>query len=275
MNHLVVKSDVVHKIPLNELQIVVIENPNVTITGHLLNALTEKKIVTNVCGKNHMPQTFVQPIYGHHRQARLVNEQMEWTNDKKMLLWKKIIEQKIKHQYKLLQHFQSDKEHFVIKTLMENVELDDATNREGQAARIYFNTIFDEGFTRGDIDAKNAALDYGYQVLLAIFVKTIVCKGYLTELGIKHRNEFNLYNLASDFMEVYRPVVDYRVLKYINNEFERNEKRKILDMVNDQVVINKKRYYLQNSIELYVESLLNYLKTGNEQKLAFPVWHYK
>nr|WP_261674132.1 MULTISPECIES: hypothetical protein [Staphylococcus] len=52
MNHLIVKADELYKIPLQEILCLVIENPSVSITGHLLNALSENKIITLLCDKN-------------------------------------------------------------------------------------------------------------------------------------------------------------------------------------------------------------------------------
>src|SRR5690554_7015649 len=62
-----------------------------------------------------------------------------------------------------------------------------------------YTTLF-----RSDDNSINAALDYGYSILLSAFNKAIVSKGYLTQLGIFHRNEFNPFNLSCDLMEPFR-----------------------------------------------------------------------
>lgn len=42
------------------------------------------------------------------------------------------------------------------------VELADASNREGHAAKVYFNALFGMDFTRSADIPVNAALNYGY-----------------------------------------------------------------------------------------------------------------
>lgn len=274
MNHLIVKSDTIVQVPIGEISCLIIENPNIIITGHLINALTENKIMTIVCGKNHLPQTFLHSIYGHHRQSRLIEQQINWQKHDKERLWQLIIQKKITHQKQLLKSCYRQLDLTMFDNYIANTELNDLTNREGHVAKVYFNLFFSNEITRDTEHAKNAALDYGYQILMAIFARTIVSKGYLTEIGIKHRNEFNLYNLASDLMEVMRPIIDYTVLKVIDDQFEKDEKRKIADVLNQKVVINNKMYYLVNAIEIYVESVFKYLSTGNEKHIKFPGWKY-
>ncbi|TDM14020.1 type II CRISPR-associated endonuclease Cas1 [Macrococcus bovicus] len=274
MNHLVIKSDTLVQVPISEICCLIIENPNITMTGHLMNVLTENKIMTIICDKKHLPQTFLHSVYGHHRQSRLIEQQMNWQKSHKERLWQLIIQKKIMYQKQVLNHYFRQLDLTMFDRYAEETTSGDSTNREGHAAKVYFNIIFGNEITRETEHVKNAGLDYGYQILLAIFARTIVSKGYLTEIGIKHRNEFNLYNLASDLMEVMRPLVDYIVLKNVVNEFEKDEKRKIVDVLNCKVVINNKLYYLVHAIEIYVESVFKYLSTGNEKYIKFPSWKY-
>ncbi|PTJ45967.1 type II CRISPR-associated endonuclease Cas1, partial [Staphylococcus simulans] len=85
MNHLIVKADELYKIPLQEILCLVIENPSVSITGHLLNALSENKIIKLLCDKKHLPLSFVVPIYGHHKQSRHIAKQLNWNKEYKSL----------------------------------------------------------------------------------------------------------------------------------------------------------------------------------------------
>ncbi|STY74882.1 CRISPR-associated endonuclease Cas1, subtype II/NMENI [Macrococcoides caseolyticum] len=274
MNHLVVKSETHTQVPIGEISCLIIENPNISITGHLMNALTENKIMTIVCGKDHLPQTFLHAVYGHHRQSRLIEYQMNWKTEYKECLWQMIVQKKINHQKQVLQHYFRTLDLSMFDEYIQNTKTGDFTNREGHAAKVYFNIVFSNEITRDTEHVKNAGLDYGYQILLAIFARTIISKGYLTEIGIKHRNEFNLYNLASDLMEVIRPLIDYIVLNTITDVFEKEEKRKIADILNKKICVNNKMYYLVNAIEIYVESVFKYLSTGNEKYIKFPSWKY-
>ena len=90
----------------------------------------------------------------------------------------------------------------------EQVEIADKTNREGHAAKVYFNLLYGMDFNRNDIDNTNIALDYGYTILLSLMNREVVSKGYITQIGVNHKNEFNQFNLSCDLMEIYRPLID-------------------------------------------------------------------
>ncbi len=62
-------------------------------------------------------------------------------------------------------------------------------------------------FTREQENDINAGLNYGYTLLLSIFARELVQTGCFTQLGLKHANQFNDFNLASDLMEPFRPLV--------------------------------------------------------------------
>ena len=71
---------------------------------------------------------------------------------------------------------------------------------EGHAAKVYFNALFGRGFTRSEENSINAALNYGYSLILSSVAREIVANGYITQIGIFHDNMFNQFNLASDVM---------------------------------------------------------------------------
>ena len=270
MNHLIVKADELYKIPLQEILCLVIENPSVSITGHLLNALSENKIITLLCDKKHLPSSFVVPIYGHHKQSRHIAKQLNWNKEYKSLLWQRIIKNKIAKQKQVIQYFYRDIDYSFFDNCVHETKLYDSTNREGS----YFNIILDSGVSRNSDEFLNAGLDYGYQVLLAVFVRTIISKGYLTEIGIKHKNEFNPFNLACDFMEVFRPMVDFLVLQNVYDKFEKEEKRAILNMFNEKVKLNKKNYFLVNAIEIYLDGIFKFLESGDINFMKMPVFNF-
>ena len=91
----------------------------------------------------------------------------------------------------------------LLQGYLEEITYGDATNREGHAAKVYFNALFGKDFTRTDDLLINTALNYGYSILLSAFNREIVLNGYLTQLGLFHDNMFNRFNLASDLMEPF------------------------------------------------------------------------
>ena len=45
-----------------------------------------------------------------------------------------------------------------------------------------------------------------------MFAREVVVCGCMTQIGLKHANQFNQFNLASDIMEPFRPIIDRIVL---------------------------------------------------------------
>jgi|SRR5699024_3163206 len=271
LNHLVVKNDSITKIPLNEIGQVVIDNPNIVMTGHILNALSKHKIMTIICNEKHLPFSQLNLIYGHFRQAKVIKQQLNWQANRKDKLWQHIIKNKIQNQQAILQHFYPYESFQNFEKYIEDVQLNDDSNREGHAAKVYFNKLFGLDFRRGSDTPINWGLNYGYSLLMSLFTNTIITRGLLTELGIHHRGQFNHYNLTSDFMEVYRPLVDLIVKENIFTEFSTKEKQILLNVFNQKIKIKNRNQYLSNSVEIYVDSLIDYMNNGNEEKLSFPI----
>ena len=275
MEHLIVKTEKTIETPLLDIETLVIENPSSLITGHLLNALTDNKITVILCGENHNPKTNVLSLYGHHRQSKKIKEQIQWKNGEKYYLWKRIVQEKLNNQKRVLEETGNINRIYLLEEYIRDVEFDDSTNREGHGAKVYFNELFGNEFNRNKECYWNWGLNYGYSVLLAIFNRVLVSKGILLELGIKHSNEFNFYNLSCDFIEPFRPIVDYEVRTKIKEKFEIEERLMLASITEKQVKIKKQVYYLNNAIDIYCDSLLKYLKDGDPKDLEFPELIFK
>ena len=141
----------------------------------------------------------------------------------------------------------------------------DFTNREGHAAKVYFNNIYGNGFSRNSSHPNNIYLNYGYSILLSQFNKAITSKGYITQLGIHHKNSNNPFNLACDLMEPFRPIVDNLVFE-LNED---NYKEKLIDMLNMNVVIRDQNHTLVNAINIYCASIFRVLNTGDIGEIMF------
>ena len=125
----------------------------------------------------------------------------------KKQLWKQVVEAKIRNQASLLDNVGENGN--VLKPFYTNVRSGDVDNREGIAARIYFQHLFGDSFIRNrDEPGINALLNYGYSILRAATCRAIVSSGLLPAIGIYHHNRSNAYPLADDLMEPYRPFVD-------------------------------------------------------------------
>ena len=118
--------------------------------------------------------------------------------------------------------------------------------------------------------ASDLALNYGYSILLSSVNREIVSCGYLTQVGLFHDNMFNHFNLSSDLMEPFRPIVDQQVLKFLPfNEFTKEHKTELIDLLNKEVYIDGRKQYLNNAIKIYCKSVLDALSDNNVSAIKF------
>ncbi len=152
---------------------------------------------------------------------------------------------------------------------LNEITFGDETNREGHAAKVYFNALFGKDFTRTIECPANAALNYGYSILLSIFNREITSNGYITQLGLFHDNMFNQFNLASDLMEPFRPLVDKLVMELEPEQFETEEKRNILQIMDEDVIIGGRVENILNAIKIYTRSIFNALNENDVAEIKF------
>ena len=149
------------------------------------------------------------------------------------------------------------------------IQFGDVTNREGHAAKVYFNALFGKEFTRTAENSINAALNYGYSLILSAVNREIVANGYITQLGLFHDNMFNQFNLGSDLMEPFRPVVDYMVRKNMPEKFEHEEKILMLEILQKEVIISERKEVISNAIKIYCKSVFDAINDNDISLIKF------
>ena len=268
IGYLVIRSSDTIKIHINEISILMIESTAVSMTAYLMNELIKHKVKIIFCDEKRNPSAELLPYYGSHDTSIKIKKQMDWDEDNKQSVWTEIVTEKIYRQACLLQKL-GKKQTETLQIYMKEIEFGDITNREGHAAKIYFRALFGNDFTRTDENPINAALNYGYSILLSAFNREIVSNGYLTQIGLCHDNMFNPFNLASDFMEPYRSLVDEKVWFMKPEIFETEEKHKILSILNEEVVIGERREYVSNAIKIYAKSIFDALNDRDISLIKF------
>lgn len=206
------------------------------------------------------------PYYGSFNTSKKILNQVNWNKEKKEKAWQQIVKYKIHNQAMLLKKVNISGHEKLIE-YEEQVEPADKTNREGHAAKVYFNLLFGIDFCRGKVDNTNIALDYGYSILLSMLNKEIVSKGYITPLGLNHKSEFNQFNLTCDLMEIYRPLIDEIVYKNREFAFDKTYKYKLIDVSNQKVKIENKEQYLSNAVPIFITSVFDFLEDKEESKI--------
>ena len=269
MGYMVIRGEDTKRIFLDEIAVLLIENPAVSFTGCLLEALVEKKIRVIFCDARRSPLAELSPYYGSHDSSRKIRAQIAWDETVKGVVWADIISEKIRKQAEFLTELGKDKESALIRSYLGQIELYDTTNREGHAAKVYFNAVFGMDFTRSEECPINAALNYGYGIILSAFNREITACGYLTQLGIFHSNMFNHYNLSCDLMEPFRLLVDRKVRSMDLEAFGSKEKYALWDILNQYVLINGTKQTVLNAVKMYCRSVFDALNDGDPFKIKF------
>lgn len=259
--------------PISDIQILVIDNYQSNISVPLINKLTESNVCTIICGVDHLPKSYILPINGNFATSGNINKQISWKKERKALLHSIIVKYKIENQIEILK--QNNKSHEVIKKLYEfvdSIELDDRTNREGLAAKMYFRELFGSDFIRFDDDVINAGLNYGYSIFRSLITSIIVAKGYIANIGIFHRGKQNMFNLSDDIIEVFRPIVDDYVYNTMRDEilFKQEHREKLIQLTNKKILIDSRKQTVANAINQYLDSIFNYLD-DETNKVLFPL----
>ena len=268
MGYMVVRRDTVTKIHINEIHTVIIETTAVSITAALLSELTKHKVKVVFCDEKRNPNSELIPYYGSHDTSNKVRNQIAWSQDIKTAVWTEIVSEKIRNQMRVLEDF-GKPEQEMLREYISNIEYGDTTNREGHAAKVYFNALFGKEFSRSTECNINAALNYGYSIILSSFTREIVANGYITQLGLFHDNMFNQFNLASDLMEPFRTLVDRKVLTLPNDKFESEEKMEFINLLNNEVSINGRSEYVGNAIKIYTRSIFDALQENDVSMIRF------
>ncbi len=269
LNHLVVRSEsLTRKVFLGEISVLIIESTAVSLTAALLCELVKRKIKVVFCDEKRNPCSELIPHSGCHDASARLKEQLSWDQQIKTEVWTAIVRDKITQQKHLLQDFNLHGSE-LLEEYLNDLQFNDLSNREGHAAKVYFNSIFGLEFNRAADDHINSALNYGYAVIMSAFNREIVANGYLTQLGLFHDNMFNPFNYASDLMEPFRPMVDRKVLEIDPKSFSTKEKALMVNVLNDEVVIDGKKQYLNNAIKIYCKSVFDALNMKNTELIRF------
>ena len=268
LGYMVVRSEEVTKIVLSEISTILIESTAVSITTSLLSELSKRKIKVIFCDEKRNPSSELVSYYGSHDTSNKIRKQIAWKQNIKEAVWTEIVTEKIRKQKEILEILGKE-ESELLSSYIKEITWNDGTNREGHAAKVYFNALFGLDFTRTEDNYINAGLNYGYSIILSAFTREIVAKGYITQLGLFHDNMFNQFNLASDLMEPFRVLIDQKIFQMKLIDFEHNEKMQLVDVLNQEVLIDGKKQYVNNAIKIYCKSVFDALNDDDSSLMRF------
>ena len=270
MDYLVVrKKEETKRVYIGEIAFLLIESTAVSLTSTLISELIKKKVKVVFCDEKHNPQSELVSFYGCHDSSLKIRQQILWDREVKKMIWTEIVTEKIKNQMNLLYKLGYKDQADTLKSYIFEIKEGDESNREGHAAKVYFNALFGMDFSRSLDNDINAALNYGYSLILAAFNREVVSNGFITQIGLFHDNIFNYFNLSSDLMEPFRILIDEKVINMSLKSFGHEEKMSILNLLNKEVYIDGKQNILNNAIKIYCKSVFAALNERDVAEIKF------
>lgn len=263
-------------VPIEDIGMLVLENPQITLTNGLLTKLIQNKAAVVNCDKQHLPCSLLQPLVGHTEQTERFTNQLNASLPLKKNLWQQTVSAKISNQANHL--FRRGKNYKKLERWAREVKSGDTENHEAVAAAYYWQNLFDiEGFSRyrNGIPPNNL-LNYGYAILRAVTARALVSSGMLPGVGIFHHNKYNAFALADDVMEPYRIFVDDLVYEIVASG-EKVEslstilKTELLKIPAMDVVIDDKLSPLMVAMSRTTSSLYDCF-AGFSRKVLYPVY---
>ena len=262
--------------PVEDLGVVVLDNKQITITQGLMDCLMRYDVAVVTCDSTHMPTGLLLPLDGHTLQSERFRAQIGSSLPLRKQLWQQTVQAKIANQAAVLAQC-TDAENGCMLAWVDEVRSNDSANLEGRAAAYYWRNFFPEfpGFTRGREEAPpNNLLNYGYAILRAVVVRSLVGSGLLPTLGIHHHNRYNAYCLADDIMEPYRPVVDKLVKQIVRTQTVTEDisveaKRILLGMSMVDVKMGKQLRPLMIAVNETTASLSKCF-LGESRRISYP-----
>lgn len=259
-------------VPIEDLAHVVIENQQVSITIPALNALIRQNVGVIICDDKSMPHILMNPLESNTLQGQRYRTQLEASLPIKKSIWKQIIVSKIANQSRLLNKLGKDGD--ILKPYYMNVKSDDSDNREGIAAKLYWQKLLGKDFYRSRNGVPpNNLLNYGYTILRASVARAIVGSGMLPALGIHHRNRSNAFPLADDLMEPFRPFVDEVVINLFtanHSRIDKESKSEIINVLYCDTIVNGKIHPLNIAVGMLCTSVIK-MMDGECKSLNLPI----
>ncbi len=256
------------RVHLGEISSIMLGTEQIFLSAYLLAELAKLKIPVIVTDEKHNPVGEYLPLYGAHNCSKCMLEQLAWGEVIKKQVWRSIVQHKILQQSSMLAYLGYSDAAKTLEEYASKTKSGDTTKREAVAARLYFLTLFGSEFTRDQNTPLNACLNYGYAILLAHANREIVSHGYLTQLGIFHRSEFNHFNLACDLIEPFRPLIDKIVCEHFAQNFDNDIRHALCGFVDYQLFYMNGRYKAASVIKSYISDCLAAL---NKEKLPAEI----
>ena len=225
---------------LDDIDIIIIENQQTTITSALLSNLAQANISVVFVDDRYNPSAISMGLYKNSRTSKIQKSQININKPRLNRLWQTVIYSKVLNQADILNTIKKDG---YLYSLLKRINSGDKNNIEAISASYYFKELFGKDFYRNNSeDNRNIALIYGYSILRSSIIRYIIAYGLNPSFGMWHSSELNAFNLADDLIEPFRPIVD----KYVFNNVNKNNP---ISSINKQELVALFYFKVKNNQE--------------------------
>lgn len=255
----IIQQEKVNNIHLNDFDTIIFSCIEISCSIYLLYKLSEYGKSVLFCNDKKYPQSLLLPIYGVQNSFERLTDQYSWSVSRKDSLWLQIVKNKITCQNETL--FNCQRQYLPLLDVITG----DKNNAEGRFANLYFKKLFGRKFRRYDSDNYNAALNYGYTILLTAMARIISTHGYSTVFGVHHSNKNNNYNFACDLIEPFRPIIDEIVFNHNKKKLDTQYKCELIQSLYKIISYNEKKYTVIYAMELFLLDVVAFMQNKTEK----------
>lgn len=256
-----------------DIAVLLLHDHAIQLTSQVLRLLTDHRAIVVITDEKHHPSGQLIPLYGLPQASMRLRQQMTLDREARARLWQSIVQSRLKTEAINLRYFELSGA-LRLERLATEVEPGDRSHAEGQGAKHYWGYFFGTEFKRtkqGADDLLNTCLNYGYAVLRALVARELAVASLIPMLGLGHASQENPFNLADDFMEAYRYVVERNVRLNLEalEEFNTESRVALLGFIKDTVKLGNMSFRLPAAIRETIASYCRILETGHGS-LALP-----
>ncbi len=209
-----------NKIPIDDLRVLIVATHQVSFTNSCLARLMENDVVVLHCNNQYKPTGWSVGLDRVVKPKAFLNQIKQ---DVKLYttLWEKVLYSKVMNQAGNLDLL-GVKEHNLFNLIKQSAI------SEGNIAKQYWKQYFCalnvdiKRERRGAKEFENSCLNYGYAVISTLIYRSLLVHGLCPNLGIHHKEKYDSTPLVYDFVEPFRPFIDfyfYQFKKNFENKF--------------------------------------------------------
>ena len=267
--------NLLRRIPFEELDVLLLSQPALTLTGGVLAELGRARVAVVCCDRTCLPVSCLLPMFvdSTSHYANLM-AQMAMSLPQRKRLWQTLIRAKIAGQAAVLRRFRNSD---VLQGVAAMVQSGDASGEEARAAALYWRTLALFPRRCREADDDNRLFNYLYTIIYAAVARQLCAHGISPQLGLHHENRYNAFRLASDIMEPFRPAADCAILQFIVEHepprlLDSGSKRSLCALAFGQRLrVGEQNLALFDAIGQTIRSYRKILETG-KGTLQVPIW---